>query len=119
MAGAIVLPGGIQTAPPPASTATIVSGTPWQNTTTDAQNRVVDVEVRVSVTYNALSLTAATLAVATGSSSPGSQGTTEQSIPAGLPIGIVITTVVYVPANHWLRLDVANATLGLARVRPI
>jgi|GEM_PF-1930175 hypothetical protein len=114
--GDLVVEGGIATAPSAApSTTSLSTGTPFHNMLG------YDIEVRTPVTYTATT-SPATLKSIVSSSSPGSAGATEVSIPAtaATPLaGTVLTHVVHVPAGWYLRLDVAQAVLGTSVITPI
>jgi len=97
--------------PPAPTTATLTSGTAWQNTAG------ADVVVTAPVTYSPTSTAAATLAVGVGATSTPTQSTWE-SVPAGAVAGSIRPVTVYVPASWYVLLTATNATLGTATVAP-
>ena len=86
-----------------------VSGAVYQNT------NGIDIRLKIPVTYNPTSTTAATLATGTSMSSTVTT-TTKVSYPAGLATGFIDTYEMVVPANGYFEIEVTNATLSTVEV---
>lgn len=102
----------LATSPPDPTTATLVSGTAYQNTTG------YDAMFRVPVTYSPTGTAAATLAVGVGPTAAPTQ-VTEDSEPASVTAGTIRTKTIFVPANWYVLLTATNATLGTATVQAV